>query len=223
MLNSSEYNTVFCERARDLFGLMRQTRVSDATGVPQSTISKIKSGKTGYQPTADTICRIAKAFNVSTDYLLGFTDDKNTIKATADMVIKVMLDEGAKMPTRAHSTDAGLDIYAMYEQIVPAKESAIFDTGVHIELPIGTVGMLKSKSGLNVKHGLTSEGVIDVGYTGSIVVKLYNNSGYDYRVKAGDKISQLVILPILTPTPYLVDSLEETERGDNGFGSTGRR
>lgn len=138
------------------------------------------------------------------------------------MNIKVKLDEGAKMPTRAHETDAGLDIYARDEQIVPAKESAIFDTGVHIELPIGTVGMLKSKSGLNVKHGLTSEGVIDVGYTGSIVVKLYNHSGYDYRVKAGDKISQLVILPILTPTPYLVDSLEETERGDNGFGSSGR-
>jgi dUTP pyrophosphatase len=138
------------------------------------------------------------------------------------MKIKIKLDEGAKMPTRAHETDAGLDIYARDEQIVPAKESVIFDTGVHIELPVGTVGMLKSKSGLNVKHGIMSEGVIDVGYTGSIVVKLYNHSGFDYRVKAGDKISQLVILPILTPTPYLVDSLEETERGDNGFGSSGR-
>ena len=138
------------------------------------------------------------------------------------MKIKVKLDEGAKMPTRAHETDAGLDIYARDEQIVPARESAIFDTGVHIELPVGTVGMMKSKSGLNVKYGITSEGVIDVGYTGSIVVKLYNNSGFDYRVKAGDKISQLVILPILTTTPYLVSSLEETERGDNGFGSSGR-
>lgn len=138
------------------------------------------------------------------------------------MKIKVKLDEGARMPTRAHETDAGLDIYARDEQIVPARESATFDTGVHIELPVGTVGMLKSKSGLNVKYGITSEGVIDVGYTGSIVVKLYNNSGFDYRVKAGDKITQLVILPIITPTPCLVGSLEETERGDNGFGSSGR-
>ena len=138
------------------------------------------------------------------------------------MNIKIMLDDGAKMPTRAHSTDAGLDLYARDEQIVPAKEYAIFDTGVHIELPEGTAGFLKSKSGLNVKHGIVSEGVIDVGYTGSIVVKLYNHSGYDYRVMAGDKITQLVILPILTPTPYLVDSLEETDRGDNGFGSSGR-
>ena len=82
--------------------------------------------------------------------------------------------------------------------------------------------MLKSKSGLNVKHGIVSEGVIDVGYTGSIKVKLYNHSGYDYTVEAGDKISQLVILPYLSPDLELVDELEETERGSNGFGSTGK-
>lgn len=136
--------------------------------------------------------------------------------------MRIKLDEGAILPTRAHDTDAGLDIYARNSQIVPAKESAVFDTGVHVELPAGTVGFLKSKSGLNVKHGITSEGVIDVGYTGSIVVKLYNNSGYDYKVKTGDKISQLVILPILTPELEMVDNLDETERGNNGFGSTGR-
>lgn len=136
--------------------------------------------------------------------------------------MKIKLDEGAKMPTRAHDTDAGLDLYARDTQIVPAKESATFDTGVHIELPFMTAGFLKSKSGLNVKHGITSEGVIDSGYTGSIVVKLYNNSGYDYEVKAGDKISQLVIMPVLLPDLELVESLEETDRGENGFGSSGR-
>lgn len=136
--------------------------------------------------------------------------------------MKIKLDKGAYMPTRAHSTDAGLDLYATITQIIPARESATFDTGVHIELPHGTVGMLKSKSGLNVKHGITSEGVIDVGYTGSIVAKLYNHSGYDYEVKAGDKITQLVIMPILTPELELVDDLESTERGTGGFGSTGR-
>lgn len=136
--------------------------------------------------------------------------------------MKVMLDAGATMPTRAHSTDAGLDIYARETAIIPAKDSVVFDTGVHIELPQNTVGFLKSKSGLNVNHGLTSEGVIDVGYTGSIKVKLYNNSGYDYKVNAGDKISQLVILPMISLGLELVDSLEDTERGSNGFGSTGK-
>ena len=136
--------------------------------------------------------------------------------------MKIQLDEGARMPTRAHETDAGLDIYARETAWVLAHGSTIFDTGVHVELPKGTVGMLKSKSGLNVKHGLTGEGVIDVGYTGSIKVKLYNNSDRSYLVSAGDKISQLVILPILTPDLELVDILGQTERGDGGFGSTGR-
>ena len=136
--------------------------------------------------------------------------------------MKIKLDEGALMPTRAYPTDAGLDLYARDTQIVPAKESARFDTGVHIELPAGTVGMLKSKSGLNVNHGITSEGVIDSGYTGSICVKLYNHSGYDYKVNKGDKISQLVIMPILTPELELVDELDGSDRGNNGFGSSGK-
>lgn len=137
--------------------------------------------------------------------------------------MRIKLDSDALMPTRAHETDAGLDIYAREHQIVPAKESATFDTGVHIEIPKGFVGFLKSKSGLNVKHGLTSEGVIDSGYTGSIVVKLYNNSGYDYTVNKGDKITQLVVLPIAHDFDLeLVDNLEETDRGNNGFGSSGR-
>lgn len=136
--------------------------------------------------------------------------------------MKIKLDTGAKIPTRAHETDAGLDLYARETKTVLARGSETFDTGVHVELPTGTTGFLKSKSGLNVKHGITSEGVIDVGYTGSIVVKLYNNSDTDYTVNAGDKISQLVILPILTPEIELADDLTETERGNGGFGSTGK-
>lgn len=143
-------------------------------------------------------------------------------KVEEGTVMKVKLDEGAHMPTRAHMADAGLDLYARETQIVPAKESAKFDTGVHVELPSNTVGFLKSKSGLNVRNGLTSEGVIDEGYTGSIVVKLYNHSGHDYTVKNGDKISQLVILPIVKPELELVEDLDQTDRGDNGFGSSGR-
>ena len=136
--------------------------------------------------------------------------------------MKVKLDKGAYMPERAHSTDAGADLRTPHDVIVPNKGSVVIDTGVHIELPPNTVGMLKSKSGLNVKHGITSEGVIDVGYTGSIAVKLYNHSYKPYELKAGDKISQLVVMPILTPSFELVDELEATERGNGGFGSTGR-
>lgn len=136
--------------------------------------------------------------------------------------MKIKLDEHAFMPERAHETDAGLDIRSPIFEIVPAWGSVTIYTGVHIELPKNTAGFLKSKSGLNVNHGITSEGVIDVGYTGSIAVKLYNHTDNDYVVQRGDKISQLVILPILTPQLELVDELESTERGDGGFGSTGR-
>lgn len=136
--------------------------------------------------------------------------------------MNIMLDEKALMPTRGHATDAGLDLLSPIDTVVPAKGSITIDTGVHIELPPNTAGFLKSKSGLNVKYGITSEGVIDVGYTGSIAVKLYNHSNIDYAVSRGDKISQLVVMKIAIPTLDVVESFEKTERGDNGFGSTGK-
>ena len=146
--------------------------------------------------------------------------------------MKIMLDEGAKMPTRAHPWDAGLDLYAPVDVTVPNSMmfpfdeirlgSVTIDTGVHMEIPEGYVGFIKSKSGLNVNHGLTAEGVIDAHYTGSIRVKLYNHKQTPYQFKAGDKIAQLVVLPCVMPHLELVDSLDETDRGDNGFGSTGR-
>ena len=136
--------------------------------------------------------------------------------------MKVVLDRGAFAPERAHGTDAGLDLRSPKDVTVPAHGSAIIDTGVHVEIPFSCAGFLKSKSGLNVKHGITSEGVIDTGYTGSVVAKLYNNSSKDYHIKRGDKITQLVVMLIGLPDVELVDSLEETERGENGFGSTGR-
>lgn len=151
--------------------------------------------------------------------------------------MKIKLDKGAIMPTRAHEADAGLDLYApcdvsLDKNIVTTPDgmfcyraglySAVVDTGVHIELPPNTVGMIKSKSGLNVKDGLITEGVIDEGYTGSIVVKLYSLSEQTLFIEKGSKIAQLVILPIVKPELELVDELKKTERGDNGFGSTGR-
>lgn len=144
------------------------------------------------------------------------------IKAN-ECTLGIVLDGGAYAPIRAHETDAGLDLRSPIDVTIPAKGSAVIDTGVHISILRGTVGFLKSKSGLNVKHGIICEGVIDAGYTGSIVAKLYNLSDTDYEIKAGDKITQLVILPIVhNPALMLVDKLEDTERGNGGFGSTGR-
>ena len=136
--------------------------------------------------------------------------------------MKFTLDSGAFAPTRAHKTDAGLDLRSPICIEVPANGSAVIDTGIHVELPNGTVGFLKSKSGLNVKHDITSEGVIDVGFTGSIKAKLYNHGTKPYQGLRGDKITQLVVFDCRFPDVEIVDMLKSTERGENGFGSTGR-
>lgn len=136
------------------------------------------------------------------------------------MKMKVKLDPGAVMPTRAHPYDAGLDLYAMEDGVVDYSKT--FDTGVHVEIPEGCVGFIKSKSGLMVNKQITTDGTIDAHYTGSIRIKLFNHGETSYYVKAGDKIAQLVIVKCELPTLEVVDALEDTDRGENGFGSTGR-
>lgn len=136
--------------------------------------------------------------------------------------MKIMLDDGAKMPQFAHPWDGGLDLYANEDGYIRANQNRTFDTGTHIEIPEGMVGLLRSRSGLMVNHGITTDGTIDCGYTGSIRVCLFNHGGSKYEVKKGDKIAQIVIVKCEHPNLELVDSLEETDRGDNGFGSTGR-
>ena len=138
--------------------------------------------------------------------------------------IAVTLDEGAYMPNKAHVTDAGFDLRTPVSfELLPGEEKVI-DLGVHMLIPRGYVGFLKSKSGLNVKYGITSEGVIDAKYTGSIRAKLRRDASQQNALlfEAGDKITQIVILPLPEIVLEKADSLEQTERGDRGFGSTGR-
>lgn len=126
------------------------------------------------------------------------------------------------MPSRAHSWDAGLDLYAKYDGYIRCNSHHTFDTGVHVEIPEGYVGYIKSKSGLMVNHGITTDGTIDSHYTGPIKVCLFNHGGSKYEVKTGDKIAQLVIHKCELPNLEAVEELPETDRGDSGFGSTGR-
>lgn len=139
-----------------------------------------------------------------------------------EMDIDIKLDKGAYVPQKAHPADAGFDIRTPVAFTVPAGGSAVIDTRVHMQIPDGYVGFLKSKSGLHINDGITCEGVIDSGYTGSIVAKLYNYGERDKAFDIGDKITQIVIIPI--PHTVLVPAgrLGETERGDNGFGSSGK-
>lgn len=147
--------------------------------------------------------------------------------------LEIMLEENAFVPVRAHKPDAGMDILSPVDADVPAHGSVVIDTGVHVNLPIVeiggffmyTAGLLESKSGLNVKNDITGEGVVDVDYTGSIRIKLYNSGDKDYHINRGDKITQLLVVPVLTPNPKVVSKFTGVNpegRGNAGFGSTGR-
>lgn len=139
-----------------------------------------------------------------------------------ESVLKVKLDEGAHIPVREHGTDGGIDIRSNQFGSVPANGSKVFTTGVHVEIPHGYAGLLVSKSGLNIKHQITSTGLIDEGFTGEIRVRLKNDSDNDYLISPGDKITQLVLIPVSYAKVVVVDEISGGERGDNGYGSTGK-
>ena len=136
--------------------------------------------------------------------------------------MKIVLDCGAFMPQRAHPTDAGLDLFSTETKAIPPHGWLAFDTGVHVEIPHGYVGLITSKSGLMKKNGVTSRGTIDEGFTGSIQAVLFNGDDKPLWIERGQKITQLVVIPCITPEIEVVDQLEKTERGEGGFGSTGK-
>lgn len=137
--------------------------------------------------------------------------------------IKIVLDNGAFIPERAHEADAGYDLKTPFDTVIRPGGSAIIDTGVHIAIPMGYFGKIESKSGLNVNNGIVScGGVIDSGYTGSIRVKLYNFGRLPYTFRIGEKIAQLIIQPCILPELIITDKLAKTDRGNKGFGSTGK-
>lgn len=137
--------------------------------------------------------------------------------------MKVKLLKDAFAPLRAHDTDAGIDLRATRGQRIMPHSSAVFNTGICIELPKGTCGVVMSRSGLNFDHDLTTTGLIDESYRGEIKVKLYNHGADSYLVAAGDKVAQLVIVPCFYEPLEFVEELDRnTDRGEDGFGSTGR-
>lgn len=133
------------------------------------------------------------------------------------------LDFDLPVPGYAHPRDAGLDLYAAQPAVVTSA-TVLIPTGVAVAVPDGYVGLVCPRSGLS-KHGVTvanAPGVVDAGYRGEVMVRLTTTSRNPYRVYRGDRIAQLLIVPIARPTVTLVDRLDDTERGANGFGSTGR-
>lgn len=139
-----------------------------------------------------------------------------------------LLNDLAQAPTRGSEKAAGMDLYAAiggdgYVRILP-HETVKIGTGIAIELPKGTFGAVYPRSGLATKQGLrlaNSTGIIDEDYRGEIIVALYNDSDYIRIVKNGDRIAQLIVMLYVPEKVEIVDELTDTERGENGFGSTG--
>jgi dUTP pyrophosphatase len=135
------------------------------------------------------------------------------------------LDERARLPTRAHDGDAGLDLYALQDGALAPGERASVATGIAVEIPPGQAGLVLPRSGLAARHGISvvnAPGLIDAGYRGEIHVLLLNTDrDQPFEITAGARIAQLVLIRVELPVPLEVEVLDETERGAGGFGSSG--
>ncbi len=135
------------------------------------------------------------------------------------------LDERARLPTRAHDGDAGLDLYALEDAVLAPGERASVPTGIAVEIPPGQAGLVLPRSGLAARHGISvvnAPGLIDSGYRGEIRVLLLNTDREQpFELAAGDRIAQLVLVRVELPAPVEVSSLDDSERGAGGFGSSG--
>ncbi|MBR4356202.1 MAG: dUTP diphosphatase [Elusimicrobiaceae bacterium] len=137
-------------------------------------------------------------------------------------VIKVKkLSSDAKLPLRAHDTDSGADLFALTRTVLPARTITHVHTGICIELPAQTSGIIWGKSSVESKGIKAMAGLIDAPYRGEIIVCMYNLNETEFVFEAGQKIAQLVVLPTLYPSFELAEGLSETSRGSGGFGSTG--
>ena len=140
---------------------------------------------------------------------------------TTKVKIKKINDD-AKIPSYAHGSDAGMDIYSVENLTVKAGEHAKMCTGIAMEIPDGFVGLVWDKSGISMNYGLkTLGGVIDSGYRGEVVIGVVNLSKEDYVVEKGNKIAQILIQKVESPEIKEVEELNDSERGEKGFGSTG--
>jgi dUTP pyrophosphatase len=136
------------------------------------------------------------------------------------------LKDEARLPVRAHEGDAGLDLYACEAAHIGPGERWSVGTGVGVEIPDGHAGLVLPRSGLARDHGIAlvnAPGLIDSGYRGELRVLLLNTDPAEtFRVEPGDRIAQLLLTPIATPEPVEAEALNESARGQGGFGSSGR-
>lgn len=134
------------------------------------------------------------------------------------------IDSAAIIPEYAHEGDAGLDLFSIEDKVIKAGESALIHTGIQIELPLNTEAQVRPRSGLALKHSITvlnTPGTIDEGYRGEVKIILINLGKEDFKVEKSMKIAQMLVKPVFRVKISEVKELSSSDRGDNGFGSTG--
>ena len=132
------------------------------------------------------------------------------------------LSTEATLPTRAHADDAGLDLYGLEDVLLEPQQGKVARTGIALALPKGFVGQVADRSSLAKRGVKTAGGIIDAGYRGEIQIVLWNVSNTPIQLKRGERVAQLLIIPVATPAVVEVQTLDETQRGGKGFGSSGK-
>lgn len=135
------------------------------------------------------------------------------------------LTEDAVVPVKSHATDAGYDLVSVVDSTIPVGERRLIATGIAVAIPNGWVGLVAPRSGLAIKHGISvtnAPGIVDSGYRGELMTIVHNLGQEEFQINKGDRIAQLVVTPYYYGESLEVDELPEADRGDNGFGSTGR-
>lgn len=136
--------------------------------------------------------------------------------------VKIWLDDGAYMPTKSHESDGGIDLRIPKSIYEPTKNSISIDTGVHMLIPDGYAGIIIGRSGLHLHDTFHTQGLVDAGYTGTVKVRLHRDGVNSFNFNAGDRIAQIVIVEVPRVNLIMDYITEDGNRGDNGFGSTGR-
>lgn len=139
------------------------------------------------------------------------------------MISVQLLDKNAKIPTKANINDAGFDLYSIIDTVIPPKQRKTVRTGIAIQMPEHFAGLIWPRSGLSVKQGIdVLAGVVDSGYRGEIMVCLYNTSDEVVGINIGDRIAQIIFQEVPRVSMEVHETLGSSQRGDNGFGSSGK-
>lgn len=188
----------------------------------QETFDKIKKDA-GVEPEDDYIAELENLFGMSVDEM----NEQHMVMMKTKTIGVELVDENAKVPSYAYPSDSGFDLYSTIEYILPPFGRALIPTGIKLSIPDEYEIQVRPKSGLAINQGLTvlnTPGTVDSGYVGEIKVIVFNTNNESVTISKGMKIAQAVLCPVVNGK-YVsferVEKVEEKDRGDNGFGSTG--